>query len=438
MTGPVAALPGESGGTASTATARRGVVAVTGGLVVVGLASYGFLTLAARTLHPAQFSAVAALWSLLYGLAGGLFLPLEQETTRQVAQRVVRGERVGPVVTKVIRLGAVLLAVLLGALLLARRPLTDAIFGGNQGMVLALCLALTGMIGLYITRGLLAGTSSFVRYAGQLGGEGVLRFAMTVGVVVAGAATTSRLGLVIGIAPVAMLALSLPFLPRPGGTRVAVRWPEVTQNLGLLLVASIAAQGIANAGPIVLQILGGVDKAVAGRFLAAFVLVRLPLFFTVALQAAMLPRLVEASEVGDRAGFERLLRQLLLLVAGLGVVALVIFGLAGPQMISLLFGPGYAVSRVDLVVLALSSVLLLLGAMLQAAAVALQSHLAVAVSWGASGVVFVVGCLLPFSPFVRIEVAYVAAGVVVLVLLWLTLERAARSWDEPSPQPLTR
>ena len=118
---------------------------MTAGLVVVGLASYGFLTLAARNLRPSEFSAVAALWSLLYGLAGGLFLPLEQETTRQVAQRVVRGERVGPVLTKVIRLGAVLLAVLLGGLLLARRPLTDAIFGGNQGMVLALCLALTGM-----------------------------------------------------------------------------------------------------------------------------------------------------------------------------------------------------------------------------------------------------------------------------------------------------
>jgi O-antigen/teichoic acid export membrane protein len=412
----------------STPSANRGAVTVAGGLLVVGVTSYGFLTLSARSLSPADFSAIAGLWFLMYALAGGFFLPLEQETTRAVAQRVLRGERVGPVVGRVAALGAGLLAVMLAVITLLRVPLAEHVLGGRPSLVLPLCLALTGMAGLYVTRGLLAGTSSFFRYAVQLAGEGTLRLVFTVIAVVAVAATVNSIGLAVGLAPLAMLALTFTFLPRPGGAAKAGKWPEVTQNLGLLLVASVVAQGMANAGPIVLQILG-VDHTAAGRFSAGFILVRLPLFFTGALQASLLPRLVEAAEIGDQPGFNRTLRQMVLVVAGLGVVALSAFALIGPQVVRLLFGASYVVARADLVVLALSSVMLLLAALLQSAALATSGHRVVAASWAASGVTFVLGCLLPLKPFARIELAYVMASAVVLLLLWLALRRASRAWD---------
>jgi O-antigen/teichoic acid export membrane protein len=322
-------------------------------------------------------------------------------------------------------------------LVLARGAVAQHLLGGRPSLVLPLCMALAGMAGLYITRGLLAGTSSFLRYAGQLAGEGVLRFGITIVVLLASTAAVGSIGVAVGLAPLVALVITLIVLPRPGGARVPGRWPEVTQNLGLLLVASVFAQGMANAGPIVLGVLG-VDRATVGQFSAGFYLVRLPLFFTGALQASLLPRLVQAAELGDRSGFDRTLRQLLAAVAGLGVLALSAFALVGPQVVRLLFGARYVIGRFDLVVLALSSVLLLLAALLQSAALATSGHRTVAGAWSVSGVAFLAGCLLPLRPFARVEVAYVMASVVVLVLLWIALERAARAWNDDRQDATTR
>jgi len=417
--------------------ASRGAIIVASGLLVVGLTSYGFLTVTARHLPPADFSAIASLWFLMYALAGGFFLPLEQETTRAVAQRVLRGQVLGPVVIRVTALGVGLLVVMVGTLLLFRVPIAEHLLGGRTTLVVPLCMALVGMAGLYVTRGVLAGNSCFVRYAGQLAGEGVLRFGLTIVVLVAGTATVGSIGLAVGLAPLIVLVATLTVLPRPGGKAAAGSWPEVTQNLGLLLVASVCAQGMANAGPIVLGLMG-VDRATVGQFAAGFYLVRLPLFFTGALQASLLPQLVAAAGVGDREGFDRTLRQLLVAVVGLGAVALVAFAAVGPQVVRLLFGSSYVVGRMDLVVLALSSVLLLLAALLQSAALATSGHRTVAAAWAASGATFVVGCLLPLKPFARIEVAYLLASIVVLVLLWLALRRAAANWDSDPQGAVTR
>ena len=416
---------------------QRGAIIVATGLVVVGVTSYAFLTVTARHLAPADFAAVAALWFFMYALAGGFFLPLEQETTRAVAQRVQRGERVGPVVNRVALLGAGLLTVMIATLLLLRAALSEHLLGGRPSLMLPLCMALAGMAGLYITRGLLAGTSSFFRYAGQLAGEGTLRLALAIVAVVATTASVSAFGLALGLAPLITLAITLAVLPRTGGARVPGRWPEVTQNLGWLLVASVFAQGMANAGPIVLSVLG-VNRAVVGQFAAGFYLVRLPLFFTGALQASLLPRLVQAAELGDRSGFERNLRQLLAAVSGLGVLAVSTAALVGPALVRLLFGSSYVIGRVDLTVLTLSSVLLLLAALLQSAVLATSGHRTVAAAWSASGLTFIAGCLLPLQPIVRVDLAYLMASVVVLVLLGAALRRAARVWDASGQDAATR
>jgi len=416
---------------------QRGAVIVGSGLVVVGITSYAFLTVTARHLAPADFAAVAALWFFMYALAGGFFLPLEQETTRAVAQRVQRGERVGPVVGRVSALGAGLLVVMIATLALLRGALATHLLGGRPSLLVPLCMALVGMAGLYITRGLLAGTSAFFRYAGQLAGEGTLRLVLTVVAIVATTASVSSIGLALGLAPLITLAVTLVVLPRPGGVRVPGRWPEVTQNLGWLLVASVCAQGMANAGPIVLGLLG-VDRATVGAFSAGFYLVRLPLFFTGALQASLLPRLVQAAELGDRSGFERNLRQLLVAVAGLGVLAVTGAALVGPALVRLLFGSSYVIGRADLTVLTLSSVLLLLAALLQSAVLATSGHRTVAAAWSTSGLTFVIGCLLPLQPIVRVDLAYLMASSVVLVLLGAALRKAARAWDASAQDAATR
>ena len=69
----------------------EGTVAVSGGLVVNGLAAYTFITLASRDLGAAAYTPVGLLWALSFLLGPGFFQPLEQETARVIAGRSANG-----------------------------------------------------------------------------------------------------------------------------------------------------------------------------------------------------------------------------------------------------------------------------------------------------------------------------------------------------------
>lgn len=403
-----------------------GSIAVTVGLLVFGVTTYGFLTLAARGTTEAGYSVIGVFWSLVYGLGGGLFAPLEQETTRAVSERRARGEAVGPVLARVVALGAGLTGAVVLLLLVLREPLTRRVFGGDPALVGWLMLAMVAFAGLYLTRGLLAGTGRFWIYGGQFIVEGVLRVGAVAAIFVTATGSTGRIAAVIAVAPFLTLLGTLPLLPRPGGRRRASAWGEVTGNLGWLLLASVVWQGVANAGPVVLTLLAPQDEGLAGRFLAAFVIVRIPLFFTSALQAALLPHLVGSVERGDARGFTRALRQVLALVGGLGAVGLAALATIGPWIITTMFGAGFYFGRVDLVALGLSSVLLLLAALLQSAVLATGGHRSVALAWVACAMVFAHACLLPLDPLPRLDVAYVAASGIVPLILGAMLARRRR------------
>jgi O-antigen/teichoic acid export membrane protein len=402
---------------------QSGTVAVTTGLVVQGVTTYGFLTVAARGMSEAEFSVVAALWSAVFALANGLFSPLEQETTRAVAERVARGERLGPVIGRVVVLGTAMVLLVAVVLTVAREPLSARVFSGRMPMVAVLAIAVGGAAAVFLVRGILAGTRRYWTYAAQLAGDGTVRLLVSVFLVAAGAATAVRLGAVLAVVPILTLAMLLPVIPRSGGRPRSGRWSEVTANLGWLVLAAVGSYGIANAGPIVLQVIGGQDPGLAGRFLAAFVVVRIPLFFTSALQASLLPRLVTAVEDGDDTAFVAALGRMVAVVGGLGSLVLAGFAVGGPQLVSLLFGARYQVTRFDVVVLGASSVLFVLATLMQQAALALGGHRAVAVCWSVGAALFTAACLLPLDPVLRLETGYLVSGAAVLGLLSWTLVR---------------
>lgn len=408
--------------------ALTGGAVVTSGLLVLGVSSYAFLAVAAHTTSPAEFSAVSATWSLVYALTG-VFTPLEQEATRAVAERRARVETIAPVVTRVAVIGGVAALVVTLGLTVWRQPIANGVLGGHTELVTALVVTLIATGASFVLRGVLAGSGRYRVYAGVLAGEGLLR---VVGTVVLGAAvgsTAGRLGAALAVAAVAPQLVALFLLPRDGGRHRPGSWSEVSVSLGWLLGASIVSQAVANAGPVVLQWLGSTDPGLAGRFLAAFVLVRIPLFFVSALQASLLPRLVRAVERDDHPGYTRALTQMLGVVAGLGALALAGFAVAGPAFVSLLLGRNESVGRLDLVVLGLSSVLFVLASLLQSAALALGGHRAVAGCWVLGGTLFAAGCLLPLDPLVRLEIAYVvsSSAVPLMLALWLARTRSCSS-----------
>lgn len=407
--------------------AVAGGLAVTAGLLVLGVSSYAFLSLASHSVSKGEFSAVAALWSLVYALAG-VFTPLEQEATRAVAQRRVHGQAIAPVVARVATIGAAAAVLVVLVLFALQGPLTSRILGGQRTLVSALAATLVATGASFVLRGVLAGTRRYRAYGGVLAGEGLLRVVGAGVLALAVMPSAGRLGLVLAAAALVPQLVGLLALPRTGGTPHPGSWAEVTSNLGWLVCASVVTQAVANAGPVVLQLLGSQDEGEAGRFLAAFVLVRIPLLFVSALQASLLPRLVSAVESDDHGAYGLALKQMIGIVGALGTLALVGFAAIGPIFVSLLLGRSDSIGRVDLVVLGLSSVLFVLAALLQSAVLALGGHRVVAACWAVGGVLFVAGCLLPLASLLRLEIAYVVSSAAVPLLLaaWLTRARSAR------------
>ena len=56
-----------------------GAISVGVGLLLNGVCTYVFLAIAGHALSPERYSAFAGFWALLFVVAPGIFLPLEQE-----------------------------------------------------------------------------------------------------------------------------------------------------------------------------------------------------------------------------------------------------------------------------------------------------------------------------------------------------------------------
>jgi len=133
---------------------------------------YVHLAVAGHSLPAGGMAAVSVLWSLVFLLGLGVFLPIEQELIRLVAARTGVGEGVIPVVRRICVLSAVILAVLFVPLAAAAVPLARLLFGGDTAMVAELGTACLAMAVTTVSRGTLAGQGKFGAYGGQLAIDG--------------------------------------------------------------------------------------------------------------------------------------------------------------------------------------------------------------------------------------------------------------------------
>jgi hypothetical protein len=84
------------------------------------------------------------LWTVVFLVGPGFFLPVEQEVSRALAERRSRGEGGGPLVRQAALLAAVVLGVLLVAVA-ATAPLTlPKLFDDEPLLLIGLALALAG------------------------------------------------------------------------------------------------------------------------------------------------------------------------------------------------------------------------------------------------------------------------------------------------------
>ena len=358
------------------------------------------------------YGSFAVFWALVNILGPGLFQPLEQEVARATADRASRGQGSAPVLRRAAVLGGAQV-VLVTAVLAAAWPLgLSPLLDGRSELLAVLILALAGFAAAELVRGTISGRHRFDLYGWYFAVEGGGRLVFAACLALAGLSAVGGFGLAVPFAFVAatvtVLVMQRPFVD-PGPPAL---YRELTPALGLLLAASVGEAFILNVGPVAVDIARGddLDAGAPGVFLNAMIIARIPLFFFQAVKASLLPSLADLAGRGELAGFRNMQIKIVAAVSALASVSVLVAAWVGPEIVSALFAD--EVSRRDMALLAASGGGLMLMLSLALGLVALgHSRLAVT-GWFAGVAAFAGTVTLDLEPFLRVELALLAAVLV--------------------------
>ena len=410
----------------------EGTIPVAIGLFIAGVCSFAFFRVGKVALgSDEEFQPIISLWFATFALAPGLFLPLEQELGRALSARRALGLGGRPIVHKVVALGAVL-TLAVTVLLVALGPwLSDSYFGDNSVMVAVLVLAVVAYAPEHLARGLCSGMGRFRAYAVVMGADGLVRILLCLLLAAVGVSAVGWFGLAVAVAPllgVAAVAWRKQLVTEPGPPAT---WKEVTPNLGWLLLGSLMAAGLVNAGPIAASLLAAdSDKSMVTRFGYGVILARIPLFLFQAVQAALLPRLSHLAASGQMDEFVVGFRRLVRVVVAVGVLGVVGAYALGPLAVEILYDS--TLSRRTLAMLALGSVFYMIGLAMAQAVIALRGHALVALGWTAGMAGFVLSTwLIGGEVFRRVELGLLIGSGMAMVVFWLALQARLRAGAVP-------
>jgi O-antigen/teichoic acid export membrane protein len=421
---------------ANAASRRRAAIGGTwllsGAMVASGALTYVFHVLAARSLGPTAYGQIAVLWGAMFLSAIVLFRPVEQTASRALAARLARGEE-GRSVARAAVAMASMLVVVAGVIAAAGwTTLTDRLFLGDNLMTAMLCAGVLAYALSYLVRGFLGGTRWFGGYSLGLMADAVARIAVAAplilvasklvaaGAVVAAGLAGALVPLIVGrrrLEPVFRRGTGEPFRLRQG---LAYAGPATA--------IAAADQIFVNGGPLFVIAAGGIGASrSAGIVFAATMLVRAPVYVFQGLAAALLPNLthLQATDVLPRfrsavfrtAGF--------LLACGAALVA--VMAITGTQLMRVLYGAGFEVTRMELVVLAAGIGLYLAASTASQALLALDEGARAATAWVISATVFVLlFFLLPGSDLARVATSFTGATLLALILLGARVVRRVR------------
>ncbi len=387
------------------------------GLVISGLTTYAFLSVAKHALGSSRFSPLGVMWSLTFFAAPGFFLPIEQEVSRALAHRRAQGTGGGPVVRRAAVLGG-LLAVVLIVLSLAISPiLVRELFDHSWLLFTGFVVAIGAYFFGHLSRGAFSGTGQFRAYGEFIGADATFRLIACVVLAVAGTKSNGPFGIAVAFAPIAALAFAYRRRPRILVPGPPAPWAELTANLGWLLLASVSGAALVMIGPILVSLLANkAQHDLAGHFLASRMITTVPLFMFQAVQAALLPRLAALAAAGRfddfRTGFRRLLGAVTVIAVG---AVLASFAL-GPFVVRTLFGADADIGRGNLTLLAVASALYMVALAISQALIALHGHRAVGLGWMAGVVVLFIVTAVGHDLLLRVEFGLVAGSASSLVI----------------------
>jgi O-antigen/teichoic acid export membrane protein len=399
-----------------------------GGLLVVGIAGYGFIALSGRTLSTADAAAVSSLYLMINIIGPGVFVALEQETSRSVSAALAKGGNAAPVARRALTLAVALLAALLVVLMAVSPILVSRALGGRWSLFAAVLLGTATSAMVYLARGVLGGTRRFAGYSMTLALEGAARLLPAIAVSVSGVRDAAAYGLLFAAGSAFGALAGTPWLR--GLDKATATGPVLDQDLLepeapgslsrmasatiVLAGSTLLSQFVANVAPIVVNARLVADTATAAAFTSAFILVRIPFFLFAPVQAMLLPTLTAAATTGKLSVFRRTLRLILTAIAAVGVPGAVASLLIGPWAVQVLFGAHVRLSGPMLGLLGVGTIGLMVAQVLQPALVALGRHRSVTTSWLVGSVVLTGLLFLPGNPVHAAVIAQLAGSAIVV------------------------
>jgi len=392
----------------------EGTISIGVGLLIAGVTIYIFFKIGQQALGQEEFKPLVSLWFVMFAIAPGFFLPVEQELSRAIAHRRALGQGTTPVVKKVALLCGAIVAFLVALILVLSPVINDNLFEDHAIITASLAIAIVSYGLLYFTKGLSSGLGKFPAYGFIVGSDGAIRVIACMILLVAGVTALSAYSIIIVITPiigVTIIYLGGHLRTDPGPP---AGWSEITENLVWLLGGSIFAAALVNAGPITVDLLGDKSDAIrVTQFGNAVLLTRVPLFLFQAVQAALLPRLTRLAARGDLDEFKVGFRRLVILVFGVGVIGIVGAFLVGPFFLDLVYSGG--IDRRTLTLLALASAIYMMALAIAQAVIALRGHRHVALGWLLAFVSYVASAWsVSDDLFLRVEIALVVSSAVAL------------------------
>jgi O-antigen/teichoic acid export membrane protein len=405
----------------------EGTVTVGIGLFIAGISTYVFFKIGQQALGQDGFKPIVAMWFIAFILTPGFFLPIEQEVSRAIAHRRALGQGGFPVIKRIAPLAAIILLTLMVVIAIFSSMISSNLFEGYGIVTFCLVLTLVSYVPMHLARGICSGTGQFGAYGIIMGADGAVRVIGCAVLWLAGVTHVGPYAFMIGFSPiVGVIAVGLAGKLRVDNGPEAT-WSEVTPNLGWLLLGSLFAAALMNAGPITIDILGNSEPAeVVTRFGNAVIFARIPLFLFQAVQAALLPRLAKLAAQRNLSEFSRGFRQLMILVCGVGVVGTIGAFLVGPQVLDLVYQGG--IDRRTMTLLTLASAMYMVGLATAQAVISLRGHAIVALGWFVSFSGFaLIAWLSSNDLYLRVELALVGSSLIAIVIFGLTLRKLMAS-----------
>jgi O-antigen/teichoic acid export membrane protein len=401
---------------------------LTAGLLILGATAYVFLLLAGHVLGDEEYAPLGVLWILVFLAGPGFLYPIEQEVSRAIAARRVQGLGIAPVVRRASVIAAVIVAALIVMTVVASPVLDDEFFNGQPMLLVALVASFVSYGAAYVGRGVFAGSGLLHRYGVLIAGEGVWRLLAAIVFVIIGIDAAGPYGLLVGLGPLVALLVALIGARNVLDEGPPASWSELTASLGNLIAGGVLAQVLVNAAPLVVKYqVDASQQALAGAFVKAVVITRIPLFLFQAIQAMMLPRLTHMATANEHDGFRIALREICMAVALLGVLGTLGAFVLGDIALQL-FGSDYPLPRHDITLLAAGNAMFLLAITVSQALIALKMQKQTLIGWAAGVAVQAVITVLSFAVLLKVELALLfGAATSFAVMLFFVLGRLRRA-----------